>query len=66
MQLSELYCTDRAIYCTQYAYAMSVSDFVNNEIDSMLKEPIIRPSRSPYNSLVLVVPKKGKNEDGTL
>jgi len=56
---------DRAIYSKQYPYALSASDFVNSEISRMLKEEIIRPSRSPYNSPVLVVPKKGFNEDGT-
>jgi len=52
---------DRANYSKQYP--MSVSDFVNNEIDRMLKEQIIRPSRSPYNSPVLVVSKKCRNKD---
>jgi len=55
---------DRAIYSKQYPYALSASDFVNSEVNRMLKEGIIRPSKSPYNSPVLVVPKKGFNEDG--
>jgi len=31
----------------------------------MLKENIVIPSSSPYNSPMLVVPKKGQNEDGS-
>jgi len=53
------------IYSKQYPYALSASDFVNSEISRMLKEEIIRPNRSPYDSLVLVVPKNSFNEDGT-
>jgi len=41
---------DRAIYSKQYPYALSASDFVNSEVNRMLKEGIIRPSKSPYNS----------------
>jgi len=57
---------DRATYGKQYPYALSVSDFVNSEINRVLNENIIRPSRSPYKSPVLVVRKKGQNEDGSL
>lgn len=53
------------IWSRQYPYPMSASSFVNSEIDELLSKGIIRPSRSPYNSPVWVVPKKGKNSDGT-
>jgi len=56
---------DRPIYGKQYPYALSLTDFGNSEISRMLAEEIIRPSRSPYNSPVLVVPKKGENQDGS-
>jgi len=52
---------DRAIYGKQYPYALSVSDFVNSEINRMLNENIIRPSRSPYNAPVLGA-KKAKTK----
>jgi len=57
--------TENAFYSKQYPYALLVSDFVNFEVNHMMKEGIIGPSKSPYSSPVLVVPKKGFNEDGT-
>jgi len=54
---------DRPIYGKQYPYALSVTDIVNSEISRILAEEIIRPCRSPYNSPVRVVPKKGENQD---
>jgi ribonuclease HI len=52
------------IYSKLYPYPMGVSDFVNTETDSLLKDGIIRPSRSPYNNPVWVVDKKGTDENG--
>jgi len=49
---------EKAICSKQYPYALSASDFVNSETIRMLKEKFIRPSRSPHDSPVLVVPKK--------
>jgi len=43
---------------------MGVSDFVNSEVKQMLKDGIIRPSRSPYNSPTWVVDKKGTDVYG--
>lgn len=53
------------IWSKQYPYPMSVNVFVNNEIKKLLDDGIIRPSRSPYNSPIWIVPKKGTNEDGS-
>jgi len=56
---------NRAIYSKQYPYALLASDFVNSEVNRMMKKGIKRPSKSSYNSSILVLPKKGFNEDGT-
>ncbi len=50
------------VWSRQYPYPLSVNSFINKEIDKMLNENIIRPSKSPYNSPIWVVPKKGLNE----
>lgn len=53
------------IWSKSYPYPMSASNFVNLEINELLSKEIIRPSQSPYNSPVWVVPKKGLNSDGS-
>lgn len=42
------------IYSKTYPYPVQMSDFVNNEIKSLLIDGIIRKSFSPYNAPVLV------------
>lgn len=44
---------------------MSATKFVESEIKKLMENGIILPSRSPYNSPIWVVPKKGLNSDGT-
>lgn len=56
--------TEEPIYTKQYQYPYSDNEFVNNEIQELLTKEIIRPSRSPYNSPVWVVPKKGTDANG--
>lgn len=53
------------IWSKQYPYPLSANNFVNNEVKRLLEDKIIRPSKSPYNSPIWVVPKKGMNENGT-
>ena len=43
---------------------MGISEFVNSEIKQLLENNIIRSSRSPYNSPIWVVDKKGVDELG--
>lgn len=43
---------------------MGVAEFVNSEINDILQNGIIRPSRSPYNNPIWVVDKKGSDELG--
>lgn len=52
------------LYSKLYPYPMGVVDFVNMEVQNLLKDGIIRPSRSPYNNPVWVVDKKGTDDFG--
>ena len=52
------------VYSKYQSYPISMVEFVNKEVQDLLKKGIIRPSRSPYNSPVWVVEKKGIDEFG--
>lgn len=52
------------IWTKQYPYPYAYQPFVNGEVEKLLKNDIIRPSHSPYNSPIWVVPKKGFDEHG--
>ncbi|KAH8415430.1 hypothetical protein KR222_000902, partial [Zaprionus bogoriensis] len=52
------------VYSKLYPHPMGVADFVSNEIKQLLKDGIIRPFRSPFNSPTWVVDKKGIDDKG--
>ncbi|XP_055910407.1 uncharacterized protein LOC129944768 [Eupeodes corollae] len=52
------------IWTKQYPYPYSDNEFVNKEVEKLLKDGIIQKSRSPYNSPIWTVPKKGIDENG--
>lgn len=56
--------TDDAVYTRSYPYPISATNFINNEIQSLLTDGIIQKSCSPFNSPVHVVNKKGLDECG--
>lgn len=49
---------DNPIYSKSYPYPQALKTEVNRQIEKLLNDGIIRPSRSPYNSPVWIVPKK--------
>lgn len=50
--------SDRPIYSKTYPYPMPLKNEIDKQIKELLKDGIIRPSKSPYNSPVWIVPKK--------
>lgn len=53
--------TDSPIYCKSYPYPVALKDEIEKQIKQLLNDEIIRPSRSPYNAPVWIVPKKMDN-----
>lgn len=50
--------TDTPVYSRHYPYPMAMKDAIEEHIQKHLDQNIIRPSKSPYNAPVWVVPKK--------
>jgi hypothetical protein len=49
---------DLPVYSRNYRYPYAFQEAIREEIDKLIKEKIVRPSNSPYNSPLWVVPKK--------
>lgn len=56
--------TNEPIYSKAYPYPYADKEFVDNEIQNLLKNGVIEKSYSPYNSPIWTVPKKGLDENG--
>lgn len=50
--------TTEPIYSKSYPYPACMREEVERQVAELLGEGIIRPSKSPYNSPIWVVPKK--------
>jgi hypothetical protein len=50
--------SDEPVYSKSYPYPMCLKKEVLEQVSKMLSDGIIRPSKSPYNSPVWIVPKK--------
>lgn len=51
------------VYIKNYRIPEVQRNEISNQVENMLKNEIIRPSVSPYNSPLLLVPKKSSNDD---
>ena len=49
---------DRPIFTKQYRYPPALHQEVREQVDKLLKDNVIQPSESPYNSPLWIVPKK--------
>lgn len=56
--------TDRPTYSKVYRYPKVHEREIEKQIREMLDQSIIRPSKSPYNSPLWIVPKKTDNDGG--
>jgi len=52
--------TQEPIYSKSYPYPANMRGEMENQVDELLREGIIRHSKSPYNSKIWEVPKKPK------
>ncbi|XP_049309155.1 uncharacterized protein LOC125777749 [Bactrocera dorsalis] len=56
--------TQEPVWVRQYPYSYADQDFVKQEIEKLLNNNIIKESKSPYNSPIWTVSKKGLDEEG--
>lgn len=50
--------SNKAVNCKNYRHPQVLEDEIECQIDEMLRQNIIRPSKSPYNSPLWIVEKK--------
>ncbi len=54
--------TDSPVYSKFYPYPAMMKSGIESQVKKLLNDGIIRPSRSPYNSPIWVVPKKSEGD----
>ena len=54
---------DEPVYIKNYRLPQAQMEEINKQVNKLLDENIIEPSNSPYNSPLLIVPKKDNDEN---